>query len=85
MRHPDTIILNGEFVPGLDKKMRYFKPIRIEMYSYIKDLLKSWHSNLGLYMCMESDEIWQESFGWSPKNSEGLSTFLDNQVIMFFN
>lgn len=83
-RHPDTCILNGEFIVGLDGKMRYFKPIRIELFSYVRETLEKWHPDTGLYLCMESDEVWQKSIGWSPKNSEGLSQFLDKRVERIF-
>ena len=84
-RHPGSSILDGEFVPGLDGKMRYFKPIRTEMYRFVSGRLKQWYGDLGLYLCMESDEIWKKSLGWSPGNSEGLSHYLDNRVIKHFN
>jgi spore photoproduct lyase len=83
-RHPDTCVLNGEFILGLDGKMRYFKPIRIDLFSFIREALKKWHPDLGLYLCMESDEVWQQSLGWSPKSSEGLSEFLDGRVRHMF-
>lgn len=83
-RHPETCVLNGEFITGMDGKMRYFKPIRINLYSFLRDNLAKWHSNLGLYLCMESDDVWQKSFGWSPKNSEGLGAYLDRRVHTFF-
>ena len=79
-RHPHTCVLNGEFIVGLDGKMRYFKPIRIDMFSFMREALEKWHPDTGLYLCMESDEIWQKSLGWSPKDSEGLSGFLDGRV-----
>ena len=84
-RHPETIILDGEFIQGLDGKSRYFKPVRIEMYKFIKTQLEDWAGfNPGIYMCMESDEIWRKSIGWSPVNSEGLSDYLDNRVRSFW-
>ena len=83
-RHRNSRILDGEFVPGLDGKMRYFKPVRIEMYAYMAEMLRSWYGDLGLYLCMESHDIWQKSLGWSPKNTEGLSHFLDRRVLKFF-
>jgi spore photoproduct lyase len=79
-RHPRTHILDGEFVPGKDGKMRYFKPIRIEMYRFLAGMLKKWHGGLGIYLCMESDEVWQKGLGWSPGNSDGLSLYLDQRV-----
>ncbi len=36
-RHPSSELLNGEFVPGLDGKMRYFKPIRMELYAFMRE------------------------------------------------
>jgi len=41
-RFPQTHILDGEFVPGLDGKMRYIKPVRIEMYGFMKEKLAQW-------------------------------------------
>ncbi|RPI78505.1 MAG: DNA photolyase [Desulfobacteraceae bacterium] len=83
-RHPGTHILDGEFIMGLDGKMRYFKPIRIEMYAYMKTLLDQWYPDLGLYLCMESDEIWQKAMGWSPQDSPALAEYLDNRVRKFY-
>jgi spore photoproduct lyase len=83
-RHPSTCILDGEFVPGLDGKMRYFKPIRIELYRKISERLTGWHPNLGLYLCMESDDVWKDSMGWSPGSSKGLSCYLDSRVVRIF-
>ena len=83
-RHPGTCILNGEFVMGLDGKMRYFKPMRIEMYAFMKEQLTKWHPDLGLYLCMESDEIWEKGMGWSPRESSGLSRYLDERVKKIF-
>lgn len=79
-RHPRTHILDGEFVPGIDGKMRYFKPIRIDMYRFMGEMLQQWHEGLGIYLCMESDEVWQEGLEWSPGNSDGLSLYLDERV-----
>ena len=84
MRHPGTCVLDGEFIMGLDGKMRYFKPIRIELYAFMQENLKKWHPNLGLYLCMESDDVWQKALGWSPKKSPELSRYLDRRVIEFF-
>ena len=83
-RHPQTCVLDGEFVTGLDGKMRYFKPIRIDLYSYIRETLEKWHPDLGLYLCMESDDVWQDSMGWSPNNTTGLSRHLDRRVLKIF-
>jgi spore photoproduct lyase len=83
-RHPNTHILDGEFISAPDGKMRYFKPIRLEMYSLIKENLDKWHNDLGLYLCMESSDVWLNSIGWSPIDSNGLSDYLDKRVLKIF-
>lgn len=84
-RHPKTIILDGEFIQGLDGKMRYLKPVRIDMYSYVRELIEGWAGhNPGIYLCMESDEIWRKSLMWSPERSSGLSDYLDDRVKSFW-
>ncbi len=83
-RHKKTCVLDGEFIMGLDGKMRYFKPIRIDLYAFIKEHLEKWHPGLGLYLCMESDDVWRKGLGWSPCNSSGLGKYLDKRVMDFF-
>lgn len=83
-RHPKTDILNGEFIRGLDGKMRYFRPIRESLYHFMNDHLYQWDPSLGVYLCMESDDVWQKSMGWSPQMSSGLQAYLDNRVVTVF-
>jgi len=83
-RFPETMIFDGEFGTGLDGKLRYFKPVRVEMYAGLYERLKLWHKDLGVYLCMESDDVWRQSFGWSPGDSQGLSDYLDNRVTKIF-
>jgi len=83
-RHPHTCVLDGEFIMGLDGKMRYFKPIRMELYAFMRETLEKWNDNLGLYLCMESDDVWQKSMGWSPEDSMGLCRYLDRRVVEIF-
>lgn len=83
-RHRGTRILDGEFIVGLDGKMRYFKPIRIELYHFMKKSLDAWHGDLGLYLCMESNEVWEKAMGWSPGDSETLGRYLDQRALKCF-
>jgi spore photoproduct lyase len=84
-RHPGSRVLRAEFILGVDGKMRYFKPVRIEMYRFMMEHLIQWHSDCGLYLCMESDDVWEMSMGWSPKDSEGLSRYLDQRARKVFD
>ncbi len=83
-RHPRSRILEGEFVPGADGKMRYFRPLRTELYSFVAELLGRWHKELGVYLCMENHDVWEEALGWSPADSTGLSRYLDERAFAFF-
>lgn len=83
-RHPETGILDGEFILGLDGKMRYFKPFRIELYAFMREILEKWSGDLGLYLCMESEDIWKKGLGWSPGNSIELGRYLDHRAMHFF-
>lgn len=80
-RFPETKIPYGEFIRGLDGKMRYFKPLRIEAYKTLYERIRKHSKQVTVYLCMESDEVWEKSFGWSPKNSRGLSHLLDQAAI----
>jgi spore photoproduct lyase len=84
-RHPGSGVLRGEFILAMDGKMRYFKPVRVEMYRFMRDCLMDWNSDCGLYLCMESDEVWEASLGWSPKDTEGLAAYLDQRAKKVFH
>ena len=79
-RHPSSRIAYGEFIRGLDGKMRYFRDIRAEFYSFMVDRIRQADPNLCVYLCMESDDVWRDSFGFSPEERGGLSRMLDRAV-----
>jgi spore photoproduct lyase len=79
--HPKTNIVYGELFPGIDGKLRYFKPIRIEMFQKMYGWIKSLAPNVFVYLCMESSEVWEKSFGWTPKSSAGLKKMMDELVV----
>ncbi len=63
-QHPQTQLLSHESVIGYDGKLRYFRPQRVQIY---KNMAK-WIQELGspevpTYLCMESQEVWQDVFG----------------------
>ena len=73
IRHPSSRIAYGEFIRGLDGKMRYFRDIRAEFYSFMVDRIRRAYPGLCVYLCMENDDIWKESFGFSPEERGGLA------------
>lgn len=71
----------GEFIPGMDGKMRYFKPLRIELYRDVVSRIKQLAPEVCVYFCMEDDEVWRKSMGFIPKEKGGLSKMLDRSAV----
>src|SRR5438105_15518210 len=65
-RFPKSRLMYAELVPGADGKMRYFKPLRTEMYAKMFSWIQRYTADTRLYLCMESEEIWQKVFGHAP-------------------
>jgi len=82
-RFPKTQIFLGELFPGRDGKFRYLKEIRLEMYRKMVEWLKEIHPGLFIYLCMESREVWEEVFRWSPSNSSHLNHLFEKRVKEF--
>jgi spore photoproduct lyase len=79
-RFPESNIIYGEFVPGLDGKMRYFKELRIDLYKKMARWMQKNAPDVLLYFCMESDQVWERSFGYSPESKGGLAAMLDDSA-----
>jgi DNA repair photolyase len=84
-RFPTSKIIYGEFITGLDGKMRYFKPLRIEIYQKIIACIRAYAPRVMIYFCMEDDEVWHESLGFTATERGGLSPMLDEQAIQHCN
>jgi spore photoproduct lyase len=79
-RFPDSKIVYAEFVRGSDGKMRYFKPLRIELYRKIIASIREHAPDVVIYLCMEDDEVWQKTLGFKPADVGGLPHMLDNSA-----
>lgn len=79
-RFPDSKIVYGEFIQGLDGKMRYFKPLRIDLYKKITQMIKNRAPDVCQYFCMEDEDVWREVFGYVPDEPDGISQMLDRSV-----
>jgi len=84
-RFPDTKIFLGELFPGRDGKFRYLKEIRIEMYQKMVRWLRDVDPGLFVYLCMESKEVWEKVFGWTPGNSRHLNQMFEERLREFLN
>lgn len=84
-RFPDSTLIYGEFVSGVDDKMRYFKPLRIQLYRRIYRHIQRIAPGLTVYFCMEDDEVWQKSFGFTPSDRGSLPEMLDRSALKHCN
>jgi spore photoproduct lyase len=82
-RFPKTKVFLGELFPGRDAKYRYLKEIRVKMYQKMVRWLKEVDSDLFVYLCMESEEVWEKVFGWAPENSRHLNQMFEKRLERF--
>ncbi|MBF0228880.1 MAG: DNA photolyase [Desulfamplus sp.] len=80
-RFPDSKIPYGEFITGLDNKMRYFKPLRIALYQKLVSFIHEYTSNVLIYFCMEDEEVWEKTLGYFPKMEGELGKMLDQTLL----
>jgi spore photoproduct lyase len=65
-RFPQTRLLTGEQVLCPDGKLRYFQPLRVDMYRKMVKWIRRAAPTAKIYLCMESREVWQQVFGFAP-------------------
>ena len=82
LRFPQSLIPYGEFIAGLDGKMRYFKPLRIALYRHMASVIREYAPKVTIYFCMEDDEVWYKSLGYIPANRGGLARILDESAVL---
>ena len=78
-RFPHSRLGSEEMVRAPDGKWRYFKDLRVEMYSRLRQWLAGVLPGVQLYLCMESPRVWREVFGFAPEGEE-LASLLDSRL-----
>lgn len=69
MRFPKSPVFIGEQIKGADQKMRYIKPLRLQLYKHIYNWIKEYFGDVFFYFCMESKDLWREIVREIPQNS----------------
>jgi len=80
-RFPESALIYGEFVPGLDGKMRYFSALRTELYRAVVEAIRRRAPDITVYLCMEDETTWHKAFGFSPGGNDGLARMLDRAAV----
>jgi DNA repair photolyase len=79
-RFPSSTMPYGEFILGLDNKMRYFKPLRIHLYKTLIDMIHEYAPHVFIYFCMEDEEVWEKCMGFFPQKEGELGHLLDKSA-----
>jgi spore photoproduct lyase len=77
--HPGSNILNEEFYPSADGKLRYFRPFREKIYKFAMQHLQKLFPETAIYICMETSELWQRLLGVTFL-SKDLKNQLDQKI-----
>ena len=80
-RFASSTLCYGEFILGLDNKMRYFKPLRIQLYRKLVTLIKEYAPDVQVYFCMEDQEVWEKTMGVFPGGEGALGLLLDRAAV----
>ena len=62
-RFPQSRILDEELIAGFDRKLRYHRQQRIQMYKKMYSWIRRYSNSVLVYLCMEPKEIWREVLG----------------------
>jgi len=76
-RHPESRLPYEEFVPGHHGKLRYFRPLREEMYRKMVSWIRKEAPSVFVYLCMESRLVCERCLNDGTRSKEHLSDILD--------
>lgn len=72
-RFPKSVLPLGELVPGADGKLRYVKPLRVEIYRRMTAWIQAAADcSVPVYLCMEKPDVWEKIFGCPAPCEEAL-------------
>jgi len=80
-RRPESRLAYGEFVPGHHGKLRYFRPLREEMYRKMLEWIRAQAPSVFVYLCMESRLVWERCLGYGTRDKDHLSDILDARAL----
>jgi spore photoproduct lyase len=79
-KKPGWNLISGEFVASPDGKRRYFVDLRVKLYRFLLEQIRTFAPDVCIYLCMESGSVWKRVFGFSPDEKGGLPAILDEAV-----
>lgn len=80
-RFPGSRLPYGEMLPAADGKLRYFKPLRVQLLSSIISRIRELRPQLPIYTCMESSDVWCSLFGSNPPEEREIGAQLIENLL----
>jgi len=81
-KYKDSILFKGELIKGYDHKYRYFKPLRLELFQFIKrQINENLSQEIPLYLCMEDQEAWEEILPGIRPDEGHINRYLYEQAL----
>lgn len=77
---PDEELTTEEMFPGVDGKYRYLKNKRIYIYKTIKDNIIKYTDKPFIYLCMETEDVWNSVFNKYYETSTMLEKDLSGYI-----
>lgn len=75
-RFPKSRIMSGELFPSADGKVRYFRPLREDMYAHLRGLIEDKLKHVPHYLCMETKAVWKNVTGDMPPANRDVEAML---------
>jgi spore photoproduct lyase len=79
-RYPRSSLLTAEQVLCPDGKLRYFQPLRVEMYRKMARWIRRVAPTVKIYLCMESRQVWEQVFGFAPSCEKDLGNQMAPEI-----
>ena len=82
--YPGSGATEAEMVLGDDGKVRYIKPLRVEMYRHLYQLLKHYAPDPYIYLCMERWDMWKKILGFQPDSTSHNDFLMSKSIYQRF-
>lgn len=71
----NSLVTSAETFQSKDGKLRYDQSLREEMFKFVRERFKQHSSLWKIFMCMETPETWNNTFGHSPHREPELKEY----------
>jgi spore photoproduct lyase len=71
-KFPKSKIIYGEHILSRDGKMKYIKPIRLDIYRKMLLWIREYSKDVFVYLCMETRDVWKKVFNLELENEGDL-------------